>query len=355
MKQRTQFPVFEPRPRYLALALAATVGTALSAASALAAGSLVSDVASGALGPSGAATALLGYLALSLAAQLATFWLTGWLPERENLRREVDSSERAIDLVLSMPQRAFARHDQGHYLNLVNLAAFAHGAIAVVMSAYVPGAVLSLAVLLSAAWLVGPPLAAVLALCVVAYVALVLVPSRAANRLQTRMLPARNAWADVARRVVEERRAAVAAGAEGFYASRYRERTDAYRRSRRGYVLASTLSNELPGASGLLVQTLAVAACALAVGGADAGTLVIAWQLAGLLALPTSFLCEGWSVYAANRVNVDLLRALEREAAAPSGFERLRGTSCRPSPAPASPATATDPATEPATEGACHA
>ncbi|MBM6774759.1 ABC transporter transmembrane domain-containing protein [Olsenella profusa] len=357
MRHRTQFPVFELRGAYLALALGASLGTLLSAASALVAGSLVSDVASGELDAAAAAPVLLAYLALSLSAQLATFALAGWLPERANLRREVDSSARAIELVLAMPQRAFARHDAGHYLNLVNLASFAHGAIVVAMSAYVPGAVLSLAVLLAMAALEDPALAVVLAACAPAYVIIVWAPSHVANRLQTQMMPPREAWLDEGRRVVEERRAAVAAGAEGFYEHRYQERTEKYRRFRRGYLLADTLSNELPYASGLLVQALAVVVCALVAGGAGAGTLVVAWQLAGLLALPMSYLCQAQSIYAANRVNIDLLRALEREAAEPSGFERLRRTSHGASSGKRDrAASAAAPTTlSPVTEGACHA
>ena len=230
MRHRTQFPIFELRPSYALIALGSALGTVLAAIAALVAGSLVSDVAAGALGTTTAAPALLGYLALSLAAQLATFGLTGWLPQRANLRREVDSSERAIDLVLHMPQRAFVRHEAGHYLNLVNMASFAHGCIVVATSTYVPGAMLSLAALLVFAALVDPTLAGVLALCALVYVPLSLLPSRAANRLQTRMMPMREAWLDEARRLVEERRAAVAAGSEGFYGRRYRERTESYRK-----------------------------------------------------------------------------------------------------------------------------
>lgn len=345
MKHRTQFPVFELTPRYVGIALGSVVGTTLAAAAALVAGSLVSDVAAGALGPSAAAPALLGYLALSLAAQLATFWLTGWLPQRANLRREVDSSERAVDLVLTMPQRAFARHEAGHYLNLVNMASFAHGCIVVAMSAYVPGAALSLAVLLVAAALVDPALAGVLALCALVYVPLSLLPSRAANRLQASLMPMREAWLDEARRLVEERRVAVAVGAEGFYERRYRERTESYRRWRRGYLLADTLATSLPAASGTLVQVVAVVAgvALVAAGRAGVGVVLAAWQLAGLLAQPMSFLCEVASVFAANRVNVGLLRELEREAAEPSGFERLR-RAYRPCTVPST-----------STEGAVHA
>lgn len=345
MKHRTQFPVFELTPRYVGIALGSVVGTTLAAAAALVAGSLVSDVATGALDSSAPAPALLGYLALSLAAQLATFGLTGWLPQRANLRREVDSSERAVDLVLHMPQRAFVRHEAGHYLNLVNMASFTHGCIVVATSTYVPGAMLSLAALLVFAALVDPTLAGVLALCALVYVPLSLLPSRAANRLQTRMMPMREAWLDEARRLVEERRAAVAAGAEGFYGRRYRERTESYRRWRRGYLLADTLSTSLPTSSGTLVQVIAVAACALlvATGRTGVGTVIAAWQLAGLLGQPMSFLCEMASVFAANRVNVGLLRELEREAAEPSGFERLRRTS-RPCAVPSA-----------STEGAIHA
>lgn len=343
MRHRTQFPVFELTPRYALIALGCALGTVLAAAAALVAGSLVSDVAAGALDATTAAPALLGYLALSLAAQLANFGLTGWLPQRADLRREVDSSERAIDLVLAMPQRAFARHEAGHYLNLVNMASFAHGCIVVATSTYVPGTVLSLAVLLVVAALVDPTLAGVLALCALVYVPLSLLPSRAANRLQTSLMPMREAWLDEARRLVEERRAAVAAGAEGFYERRYRERAESYRKWRRGYLLADTLATSLPSASGTLVQVVAVVVgvALVADGRAGVGVVLAAWQLAGLLAQPMSFLSEVASVFVANRVNVGLLRELEREAAEPSGFERLRRTSrpCTVSPVPTKGAT----------------
>lgn len=143
-RERSAFPVFEPSARNLGLALARLAGTLLSVASALALGELVDAVATGSPAGGEAACALLAYLAVSLVAALANFCLVGWLPMRLDLRRETRASERAVELVLSMSQRAFARHDAGHYLNLVTMVAGVSGSAYTYLSVSVAVAALQI-------------------------------------------------------------------------------------------------------------------------------------------------------------------------------------------------------------------
>lgn len=118
------YPLMRPSARNLALALGVASGTVLSAGAAYLMGAIVDGLASGGLTIGEIATRLAVLLGVSLAAALAKFALNDWLPLRANLRAEVDASDEAIDQLLAMPQRAFERRDAGHFLNVVNAAAF---------------------------------------------------------------------------------------------------------------------------------------------------------------------------------------------------------------------------------------
>lgn len=324
--ERSAFPVFEPSVRNLGLALARLAGTLLSVVSSLVLGALVDAVAAGSLAGGSAACALLAYLAVSLVAALANFYLVGWLPTRLDLRREMRASERAIELVLSMSQRAYARHDAGYYLNLVTMVAGVSGSAYTYLSVSVVGAALAVAALSVALALMSPALAGVFAACVAAVAAADWLPTRTARRLQARWLPRRASWLDEVRRVVGERRGIRATGAEAFFGERFAGRTAGLRGARRGYLLAGTVASALPGALGPLmrVAALARAVALVAEGSLSLGGAVAALQIFSLACGPLADCVDFVGFLVSNLESLRLLCVLEREAAEPSGFERLR-------------------------------
>ena len=319
------YPLFRPSARNLLLAFGVASGTVLSAGAAYLLGAIVDGLASGGLAPGEVVTRLAAFLAVSLAAALAKFALDDWLPLKANLRAEVDASDEAIDQLLAMPQRAFERHDAGHFLNVVNAAAFGYGSMSVYLNVNVLGYAIAVVALLGCAAAIDVLLVPVFLCGLVVYFAVNWAPMHSAGRLLMEMMPAREAWQEEVRRLVEEKRVANAAGAEGFYERRFAESTDSYRAFLRRHRLADTAQTTLPAAVSPALQVAALAACVAlwAAGGITLGAVVAAWQLFSLLQSPMADICSLVSFYVASRPNLALLREHAGEAAEPSGFEAL--------------------------------
>lgn len=298
MQSRTSggkaYPLFRPSARNLALALGVASGTVLSAAAAYLLGAIVDGLASGGLAPGEVAARLAAFLVVSLAAALAKFALNDWLPLRANLRAEVDASDEAIDQLLSMPQRAFERHDAGHYLNVVNAAAFGYGSMSVYLNVNVVGCAIAVVALLACAAAVDVLLVPVFLLGLVVYFVVNWGPMHSAGRLLMEMMPAREAWQEEVRRLVEEKRVANAGGAEGFYERRFERSTNAYRAFLRRHRLADATQATLPAAVSPALQVAALAACVvlMVAGSMTLGSVVAAWQLFSLLQSPMADICS---------------------------------------------------------------
>ncbi|WP_158094851.1 ATP-binding cassette domain-containing protein [Olsenella sp. An285] len=329
MKRRTSarkaYSLFRPSARNLVLALDVASGTVLSAGAAYLMGTIVDGLASGGLAPGEMAARLAAFLGVSLAAALAKFALDDWLPLRANLRAEVDASDMAIDQLLAMPQRSFERHDAGHYLNVVNSAAFGYGSMSVYLNVNVVGCSIAVVALLGCAAAIDVLLVPVFLCGLIVYFAVNWVPMHSAGRLLMKMMPAREAWQEEVRRLVEEKRVAIAGGAEGFYLRRFEERTNAFRAFLRRHRLADATQATLPAAVSPALQVAALAACvALMVAGSmTLGSVVAAWQLFSLLQSPMADICSLVSFYVSCRPNLVLLRDHAGEAEEPSGFEAL--------------------------------
>ena len=319
------YPLFRPSVRNLALALGVASGTVLSAGAAYLLGAIVDGLASGGLAPGEIAARLAAFLVVSLAAALAKFSLNDWLPLKANLRAEVDASDEAIDQLLAMPQRTFERHDAGHYLNVVNAAAFGYGSMSVYLNVNVVGCAIAVVALLGCAAAVDVLLVPVFLLGLVVYFAVNWGPMHSAGRLLMEMMPAREAWQEEVRRLVEEKRVANAGGAEGFYLRRFEKSTNAYRAFLRRHRLADATQTTLPAAVSPALQVAALAVCVAlwTSGGMTLGAVVAAWQLFSLLQSPMADICSLVSFYVSYRPNLALLRDYAGEAAEPSGFEAL--------------------------------
>ena len=330
MQSRTSggkaYPLFRPSVRNVALALGVASGTVLSAGAAYMMGAIVDGLASGGLAPDEIAARLAAFLGVSLAAVLAKFSLNDWLPLRANLRAEVDASDEAIDQLLAMSQRAFERHDAGHYLNVVNAAAFGYGSMSVYLNVNVVGCAIAVVALLACAAAIDVILVPVFLCGLVVYFVVNWGPMHSAGRLLMEMMAAREAWQEEVRRLVEEKRVANAGGAEGFYLRRFEERTNAFRAFLRRHRLADATQATLPAAVSPALQGLRrFAACVVLMveGSMTLGAVVAAWQLFSLLQSPMADICSLVSFYVSYRPNLVLLRDHAEEAEEPSGFEAL--------------------------------
>lgn len=322
MRHKQAPSVFDPSPRNLLAALGMVAGTALSAVASLAVSSVVGAVSSGS--DARVVAARLAFaLVVSVVAALAAFLLGSWLPMARAMDAEVAASVRSVDQIAHMSQRAFARHDTGHHLNLVTSASFGFGDARVAMSVNTLGGALSVLAVVSCAALVSPWLAVLFVLLAPIYLLLVDVPSERAHEAQKDMLAHREAWLDEGRSLVENKRSIAAARAGVFFESRFSHASEDYLARSLCLGYWTGMANNLPAAASGVFQVVAVMVTGLLVGAARPDALVAAYLLASLLQGPLAQLCLLRSAVRSNRVNVELVRGLASEAAEPSGFEGL--------------------------------
>lgn len=323
-RSRRPYPVLELTPGNALCALGMVAATALSVAASAALGDVVDAVAASA-SLEAALPRLGAFLGVSLAAFAANLVLTQLLPARPYLRASVGASRGAIGSVLAAPQRVFARHDEGHYLNFASMVSLTYGDVYLTVSVLVVGGVACTALLVACAAAISPWIGALLAASVPVYLLAVDRPTAAAMRYQTQYLPRQDAWLGEGKRIAENRRAIAAERAQGHFAGRFGRATQEWLGFMRPFQSASSVAGALPAALSLALQavSLAAAAALFAAGRIELGQIAVAWQLGALLQTPMGYVSMVKSYYQANRPSVDALRELDRSAAEPSGFEAL--------------------------------
>ena len=244
MSKKSTYPIVDISMRNVARSAGVAASTLLAAATSVVVGRVVDGLASGASGV-GALLALA--LVLAVASAAATVLLGEWVPTWLGVRRFLDGAMACARDILAAPQRAFARHEKGHFVNVLMNSTDTYGMLLYAgASVRIPGAVLALVGTVTVAALIDPLMAAlVVVYAPVLWLALRL-PARSLAELQRDVLPVQDAWLGESKLIVENKRSVNAAGAEGYFSARYRERSEAFLRTVTRYRFLELLISNLP-------------------------------------------------------------------------------------------------------------
>ena len=312
--------------RNVARSAGVAASTLLAAATSVVVGRVVDGLASGASGV-GALLALA--LVLAVASAAATVFLGEWVPTWLGVRRFLDGAMACARDILAAPQRAFARHEKGHFVNVLMNSTDTYGMLLYAgASVRIPGAVLALVGTVTVAALIDPLMAAlVVVYAPVLWLALRL-PARSLAELQRDVLPVQDAWLGESKRIVENKRSVNAAGAEGYFSARYRERSEAFLRTVTRYRFLELLISNLPAllSCALAAAMMGVAAWRCLTVGAGVGQVLVAYSLAQLVQMPLTAIAQRMAQVRGNLPHVERLREVAAAAAEPSGFEALATT-----------------------------
>ena len=322
MKEKMSYPLIAPTPSNVLRAAGVAASTMLAAAASIVVGRVVDELASGA---SGAEAMLALALVLAAASAVATVFLGEWAPTWLGVRRFLDGATTCAREILAAPQRAFARHEKGHFVNVLMNSTDTYGTLYACENVRIPGAALALAGIVIIAALIDSLMAAL----VVVYAPLLWLalrlPARSLAELQRDVLPVQDAWLGESKRIAENKRAVNAAGAEGYFSARYRERSEAFLRTVTRYRFLEALISSLPVLLSCVLSAamMGVAAWRCLTGAAGVGQVLVAYSLAQLVQAPLTAIAQRVAQVRGNLPHVERLREVAASAVEPSGFEAL--------------------------------
>ena len=322
MIEKNIYPLVDMDIRNVVRSVGVAASTLIAAAASVAVGHVVDLLSSGA---SGVGAPLAVALVLAVASAAATVLLGEWVPTWLGVRRFLDGAMACARGILASPQRAFARHEKGHFVNVLMNSTDIYGTLYAGASVRIPGAVLALLGTVAIAALIDPLMAAlVVVYAPVLWLALRL-PARSLAELQRDVLPVQDAWLGESKRIAENKRSVNAAGAEGYFSSRYRERSEAFLRTVTRYRFLELLISNLPAllSCALAAAMMGVAAWHCLTVGAGVGQVLVAYSLAQLVQAPLTAIAQRVAQVRGNLPHVERLREVAAAAAEPSGFETL--------------------------------
>ena len=296
--------------------------TLLAVAASVAVGRVVDRLSSGA---SGVGALLAVALILAAASAAVTVILGEWVPTWLGVCRFLDGAVACTGDILAAPQRAFARRDKGHYVNVLMNSTDTYGTLYAGASVRIPGAALALLGTVIIAALIDPLMAMlVVVYAPVLWLALRL-PARSLAELQRDVLLVQDAWLGESKRIAENKCPINAACAEGYFSARYRERSEAFLRTVTRYRLLELLISNLPAllSCALAAAMMGVAAWRCVLGAAGVGQVLVAYSLAQLVQAPLAAIAQRVAQVRGNIPHVERLREVAASAAEPSGFEVL--------------------------------
>ncbi|MDM8270417.1 ATP-binding cassette domain-containing protein [Thermophilibacter provencensis] len=323
MIKKSTYPIVDISIRNVARSVGVAASTLLAAATSIVVGRVVDVLASGA---PGVGTPLSLALVLAVASVAATVLLGEWVPTWLGVRRFLDSAVACARNILAAPQRAFARREKGHFVNVLMNSTDTYGTLLYAgASVRIPGAVLALVGTVAITALIDPLMAALIVVYApVLWLALRL-PTRSLAELERDILPVQDAWLGESKRIVENKRAVNAAGAEGYFSARYRDRSEAFLCTVTRYRFLELLISNLPAllSCALAAAMMGVAAWRCVLGAAGVGQVLVAYSLAQLVQAPLTAIAQRVAQVRGNIPHVERLREVAAAAAEPSGFEAL--------------------------------
>ena len=203
MIKKSTYPIVDMSIRNVARSVGIAASTLLAAATSIVVGRVVDVLASGA---PGVGTLLVLAFVLAAASVAATVLLGEWVPTWLGVRRFLDSAAACARDILAAPQRAFARREKGHFVNVLMNSTDTYGMLLYAgASVRIPGAVLALVGTVAIAALIDPLMAAlVVVYAPVLWLALRL-PARSLAELQRDILPVQDAWLGESKRITSQR------------------------------------------------------------------------------------------------------------------------------------------------------
>ena len=313
------------------LIVGSVLSTALSVATSLALGSLVSAVSQDSW-MTGKTIAFVGVLFLSLASAVLVLTFKGWFPVRAAIIQRMSCTTQVIQRVIEMPARVYKKHEKGYYMNLLSSSATMYGSVYSAVNIAILSSVGCIVVILLALLITNY----VYFIVVLTYIPILFlvtrVPSKRIADLQRNIIPAQDRYLNESKRIVENKRAINIARADVFYKERYHDIGSKYLDSIKRYRFNEGLNEKIPSSMCSLLQIIMLALTIemYQIHAASVGDIFISYQLCALIQNPLAELFTSIMFVKANKVHLERLQNTFKESQEPSGYEKLWNSSLKP-------------------------
>ena len=313
------------------LIVGSVLSTALSVATSLALGSLVSAVSQDSW-MTGKTIAFVGVLFLSLASAVLVLTFKGWFPVRAAIIQRMSCTTQVIQRVIEMPARVYKKHEKGYYMNLLSSSATMYGSVYSAVNIAILSSVGCIVVILLALLITNY----VYFIVVLTYIPILFlvtrVPAKRIADLQRNIIPAQDRYLNESKRIVENKRAINIARADVFYKERYHDIGSKYLDSIKRYRFNEGLNEKIPSSMCSLLQIIMLALTIemYQIHIASVGDIFISYQLCALIQNPLAELFQSIMFVKANKVHLERLQNTFKESQEPSGYEKLWNSSLKP-------------------------
>ena len=313
------------------LIVGSVLSTALSVATSLALGSLVSAVSQDSW-MTGKTIAFVGVLFLSLASAVLVLTFKGWFPVRAAIIQRMSCTTQVIQRVIEMPARVYKKHEKGYYMNLLSSSATMYGSVYSAVNIAILSSVGCIVVILLALLITNY----VYFIVVLTYIPILFlatrVPAKRIADLQRNIIPAQDRYLNESKRIVENKRAINIARADVFYKERYHDIGSKYLDSIKRYRFNEGLNEKIPSSMCSLLQIIMLALTIemYQIHAASVGDIFISYQLCALIQNPLAELFTSIMFVKANKVHLERLQNTFKESQEPSGYEKLWNSSLKP-------------------------
>ena len=260
---------------------------------------------------------------LAVATYLLRSWYLTYFPIKIGIVRTVELQNAMMRDFLDMPTTVAQKKDHGYYYQVQNNGASAVGTLYGHISVEMTSSLVCFLLLLAVAWWI-LPLFGILVLCYVPLAALaVLGPAKSLAALQEQAFPLQDALLGLSRSCVERQRIIQVNRAQKAFYESYAQANKTFL----SYILRLRrfeyfLYNLPDGLAGLFqVILLGVALYAYAQGQLSLGTVIFAWQMAGMVQMPLVTFFGKLSYYRVAKPYINRMKEYEALVAQPSGFE----------------------------------
>ena len=313
------------------LIVGSVLSTALSVATSLALGSIMSAVSQDSW-MTGKTIAFVGALFLSFVSAVLVLTFKGWFPVRAAIIQRMSCTTQVIQRVIEMPPRVYKKHEKGYYMNLLSSSATMYGSVYSAVNITILSSVGCIVVILLALLITNY----VYFIVVLTYIPILFlvtrVPAKRIADLQRNIIPAQDRYLNESKRIVENKRAINIARADAFYKGRYHDIGSKYLDSIKRYRFNEGLNEKIPSSMCSLLQIIMLA---LTIGmyqihAASVGDIFISYQLCALIQNPLAELFQSIMFVKANKVHLERLQNTFKESQEPSGYEKLWNSSLKP-------------------------
>ena len=313
------------------LIVGSVLSTALSVATSLALGSIVSAVSQDSW-MTGKTIAFVGVLFLSLVSAVLVLTFKGWFPVRTAIIQRMSCTTQVIQRVIAMPARVYKKHEKGYYMNLLSSSATMYGSVYSAVNIAILSSVGCIVVILLALLITNY----VYFIVVLTYIPILFlvtrVPAKRIADLQRNIIPAQDRYLNESKRIVENKRAINIARADVFYKERYHDIGSKYLDSIKRYRFNEGLNEKIPSSMCSLLQIIMLALTIemYQIHAASVGDIFISYQLCALIQNPLAELFQSIMFVKANKVHLERLQNTFKESQEPSGYEKLWNPSLKP-------------------------